>query len=336
MTCYAQSTGMKLLCLARALLLFLSTVPLYSSQLPIRLFTTRDGLPRNTASCLVTGSGGMMWLCTTEGLARFDGSHFRVFGEAEGLPPSGSSISFQPAPAAIGSSRGAASATSPLRPSSVNLAASSNPLRCVGAFSGLAEYDPSREIPTPHPAVYFTRVRVRGEDGALPWDGARTLALDLPADRNQVEIEWVVPDLGETESLRYQYRMANLDDPWSEPTERVSLNYAALPAGRFRFQVRAVGQDMAETGGAVTPAELVLDVAAPYWRRWWFLLSAVLALSALAAALYHYRVGHLLAMERLRTRIASDLHDDMGLQPHPDLHPQRGRRRRRRKLIRSE
>jgi signal transduction histidine kinase len=50
----------------------------------------------------------------------------------------------------------------------------------------------------------------------------------------------------------------------------------------------------------------------PLWRRWWFLTSTlVLAFVALRAA-ERYRVARLLELERVRTRIATDLHDDVG------------------------
>jgi signal transduction histidine kinase len=48
------------------------------------------------------------------------------------------------------------------------------------------------------------------------------------------------------------------------------------------------------------------------WQRWWFLMLAALALAASAHWLYRTRVARLLALERVRTRIATDLHDDLG------------------------
>jgi signal transduction histidine kinase len=48
------------------------------------------------------------------------------------------------------------------------------------------------------------------------------------------------------------------------------------------------------------------------WQRWWFVTLAALALFALAYAGYRYRVARLLELERVRTRIATDLHDDIG------------------------
>ena len=65
-------------------------------------------------------------------------------------------------------------------------------------------------------------------------------------------------------------------------------------------------------GSGVGRCDQALNVAAPLWRRWWFVLLACLAVSGVATAAYRYRVEQLLALERLRTRIAVDLHDDIG------------------------
>src|SRR4051812_9070834 len=57
-----------------------------ASQLPVRSYTTADGPPRNPITCLVPDSKGFLWLCTTEGLARFDGYEFQTYGADQGLP----------------------------------------------------------------------------------------------------------------------------------------------------------------------------------------------------------------------------------------------------------
>jgi signal transduction histidine kinase len=48
------------------------------------------------------------------------------------------------------------------------------------------------------------------------------------------------------------------------------------------------------------------------WRRWWFVAIVAALVGLIAYALYRYRVRRLLELERVRTRIASDLHDDIG------------------------
>ena len=50
----------------------------------------------------------------------------------------------------------------------------------------------------------------------------------------------------------------------------------------------------------------------PLWRRWWFVSLGALALGLIAFALHRVRLARLLEIANVRTRIASDLHDDIG------------------------
>ena len=67
-------------------LLGLLVAPVAARHLPIQVYTSAQGLPHNAVSCLLPSGAGFLWLCTPEGLVRFDGYHFRVFGPDEGLP----------------------------------------------------------------------------------------------------------------------------------------------------------------------------------------------------------------------------------------------------------
>ena len=69
-----------------AILLILSVLPLKSGLLPIRTYTTADGLAADRVDCIVPDSRGFLWFCTPEGLSRFDGYHFVSYGVDEGLP----------------------------------------------------------------------------------------------------------------------------------------------------------------------------------------------------------------------------------------------------------
>jgi len=86
------------------------------------------------------------------------------------------------------------------------------------------------------------------------------------------------------------------------------VRYAGLAPGPYRFLVRAVDAD----GRGGEPASVSFVVIPHLWMRPWFLALAGLALAAVAYAGYRVRLAHLLAVERVRTRIATDLHDDIG------------------------
>jgi ligand-binding sensor domain-containing protein len=75
------------LCVA-ALILSTIGLPLstQAERLPLKSFSTADGLPHNTVNRIVRDSRGFLWLCTEEGLSRFDGYAFTNYGTEHGLP----------------------------------------------------------------------------------------------------------------------------------------------------------------------------------------------------------------------------------------------------------
>jgi ligand-binding sensor domain-containing protein/two-component sensor histidine kinase len=256
-------------------------------QIPsFRQYSVLQGLSTNSVRSLVEDRSGFIYAGTALGVDRIDteapieSRRIRHFTTAEGLPDSEQNTAFRDRAGHL----------------------------WFGTLDGLAEFVPTDLPRASPPDVYITRLRVRGEDLRLPWEGTRSLSLDLAPDRNQAEIEFGGIDFRPGGSLLYQYRLGAGDQPWSTPSAQQIVNYASLPAGSLHFEVRAVDDEGRGAGGA----SLHLRVAAPLWRRWWFLTSGVLVLLAAGSALYNFRVRNLLAMERLRVRIATDLHDDIG------------------------
>jgi signal transduction histidine kinase len=109
--------------------------------------------------------------------------------------------------------------------------------------------------------------------------------------------------------LRYQFKLEGSDENWGPPTERRNVTYASLSPGSYRFLVRAVNADGVESP---QPAVVAFTVLPPFWLRWWFLTLAAAAVVAAALMLHRFRVQRILELERVRTRIATDLHDDVG------------------------
>ncbi len=57
-----------------------------AQQLPLKSYTTADGLAHNSINRIVKDSRGFLWFCTEEGLSRFDGYTFTNYGVEQGLP----------------------------------------------------------------------------------------------------------------------------------------------------------------------------------------------------------------------------------------------------------
>jgi ligand-binding sensor domain-containing protein/signal transduction histidine kinase len=60
-------------------------VTLRAEHLPVKLYTTADGLARNRVHGILADSRGFMWISTAEGLSLFDGYRFVNYGTRDGL-----------------------------------------------------------------------------------------------------------------------------------------------------------------------------------------------------------------------------------------------------------
>ena len=72
--------------IALFILLFIAAAHIRAEQLPIRAYTTADGLGRDGVHKIVTDPRGFLWFCTYDGLSRFDGYEFVNYGIPQGLP----------------------------------------------------------------------------------------------------------------------------------------------------------------------------------------------------------------------------------------------------------
>ncbi len=178
-----------------------------------------------------------------------------------------------------------------------------------GTREGLSRLEPEPERPQSPPPVLISGLRVRGAPFPISSLGEVSLSgIELSADRNQLGLDFVDLAFGAGGALRYQYRLEGAGQNWSPDTDQRTVNYANLGPGSYRWQVRAVTAD----GIPSQPATVAFTILAPLWQRWWVQLLLLLAACAVLYSLYRYRMARLLEVERLRTRIATDLHDDIG------------------------
>jgi signal transduction histidine kinase len=134
--------------------------------------------------------------------------------------------------------------------------------------------------------------------------------------------KFTAPSFTAPDRVRFKWRLVGLEKEWTgESTER-EVKYNFVPPGNYTFQVKACNSDGVwnETGAA-----LPLTVLPYFWQTWWFKIIAGVAglMFLLGAGLSVQRRRHRAtvqvlerrhALERERTRIARDIHDQVGAQ----------------------
>jgi ligand-binding sensor domain-containing protein/signal transduction histidine kinase len=173
---------------------------------------------------------------------------------------------------------------------------------------GLSQFVPMEDPLRPPPPVLVTGLNVGGVAQAVS-DLGQQAVTGLRFRERPLRVDYVGLEFQPGGTLRYQYMLEGADGDWSAPTDQRSVIYAALAPGSYRFRVRAVAAD-----GASSPQGAVVEfrILPPVWRTWWFLLACGASAAALILALHRYRVARAVAVANVRTRIATDLHDDIG------------------------
>jgi two-component sensor histidine kinase len=175
---------------------------------------------------------------------------------------------------------------------------------------GLSRLAPVETRALLNPSVLITGLQKGGVAFPVSQTGETSIShLELEPSQNQLQVEFVA-FTGEPEAnLRYAYKLEGTPSDWSPPRRQHVVNYDALASGKYRFLVKAVNSDGLES---TSPAAVEFTVLPPFWRRWWFEGLALAALASIVYLLHSYRVSHVVSLERMRTAIATDLHDDIG------------------------
>jgi signal transduction histidine kinase/ligand-binding sensor domain-containing protein len=180
----------------------------------------------------------------------------------------------------------------------------------LGGLGGVARLVPGSDDNVPPPRVALAGVEVRDSVYPLSKLGEASVSLGrLQPGENQLAISFFGQTWAPGDVMMYQYKLEGADREWGEPSSARTVRYAHLGPGDYRFVVRAI-----DSSGQVSPAPafVAFEVLPPLWLRWWFLLLAAGLTSLLVHTAYRRRLARVVELERLRTRIATDLHDELG------------------------
>jgi len=251
----------------------------------IQKISSDEGLPANNINSIAVDDQQGIWLGMLGNLARYNirKSIFTTFSQKDGVINS----NFQP---------GAALKISGDR-------------MIFGTFRDIVAFNPKDVRPSiAPPDVNITDFKLFNT--YLPPDSI--LALDkvrLKPNENSITIEFAALSFLQKDKIIYYYRLNGIDKDFQRVENSLSANYKLLPAGNYTFQVFC---ENAEGTASKNVTTLHIFIEPPFWQTWWFILLIVATIAALIYVAHRIRVNRILDMEKVRTRIARDLHDDMG------------------------
>jgi ligand-binding sensor domain-containing protein len=253
----------------------------------VRHFTAPGDLPTNLVCQIVEGPGNDLWLSTANaGLLRYVTARdtFRTYETNEGFLKN------------VYCFRGSYRAR--------------DGTLLFGSLNGFLSFRPEEVRDDQRvPVLHITDVQLFGQ--SIPHERLTedTAGLVLSYAENMLTFGFVGLSYSAPEKLRYAYTLDGLVEPWLDCGTRRSATFTNLDPGRYVFRVRASNSDGVWNHDG---ASFAFVIKPPFWETWWFRGALVLLLGLLVYGAHQYRMGKIFALERLRLRIANDLHDDIG------------------------
>ncbi|MGD0206239.1 MAG: two-component regulator propeller domain-containing protein [Verrucomicrobiota bacterium] len=275
-------------------------------------YSTDNGLASNSIDYIIEDGADCLWIGSNAGLMRIQKQSLndfadetanliscRTYVETDGLPTRECSAGSQPAACRTLDGR-----------------------LWFPTTKGLVSVTPADIKPNRQsPLVMIESVLVKGREQKTNRLGSawRQSVTILPG-HEQLEIHYTALNFSAPREVRFKYRLEGHETAWIEAGDTRVAYYSKVPPGNYRFHVIAGNEDGVwnETGG-------VLDVLVQpqFWQTWWFRTAVILCLVGIVVAVVRYfstqklrRRLQLLeqqeALEKERSRIARDLHDQLG------------------------
>ncbi len=257
----------------------------------ITSITVEDGLPDEVGYFIIEGKPGILWIGTNEGVVRFDTRKYKQ-AESESVQHAAFKL-FTDKQGLVSNEMNAGAVLK-----------DSNGVLWFGSVNGLSRFKPRFFSDSPvAPTVNIESVETSG------MTVNEKNGLEIPSGERNITIEFVGIDFSAPQQMTYKYRLKNSGEDWQFTNQR-RVRYSSLLPGNYQFVVKARNSSGLWSEEAAT---LSFTVLAPYWLKWWFITVCILVILGFIAFVYnYYRVKKMVEIERMRVRIASDLHDDVG------------------------
>jgi ligand-binding sensor domain-containing protein len=249
----------------------------------VQVYSTATGLPNNTIYSVLFGNDNLMWCSTNKGIFALDKKTqaIRSFTSRDGLVDDEyNRYYFMKLP---------------------------NGELAFGGPMGYTVFNPSKlEIDDFNPRVALTRLSIinRPDEESL----GTVNELNLRYDQNFITAEFAAMQFDIPEKIQYRYMLKGLDKNWIMLGNANKASYTSLPPGTYTLMLNATN-----TAGKWSThiPQIKINIAAPYWRTWWFYQVVFLTLVVIVCVIVKSRIRrfHKAQAQKLQfEREAMELH----------------------------
>jgi ligand-binding sensor domain-containing protein len=256
-------------------------------------FTSKNGLPEDTIDQMQEDPSGNLWFACNQTIYRLSKEHLLS-----------ASREANPILSAIPYSRSDGLVDATMVPGA-SCRCTDRPGKLVFPTTrGLLTIDTtSIEWNTNPPPVLLQEVLIGNESVPV----ANTI--EVPPGRHTIQFRYTALSYTAPEKVRFRCRLSGFDNDWVEVGSSHTMRYTRIPPGTYQFEVIACNNDgLWNTAGAT----LGVHASAFWWETTWFRIGGLLSLATGAIGMVLLRRQRRHELERLRVRIAGDLHDEIG------------------------
>ncbi len=175
-----------------------------------------------------------------------------------------------------------------------------------GGVNGLNYFFPDSIIINTHvPPIVITEIEVLGQKFNEEMD-----SLILKHNENFISFKFAAIDYTNPIDNLYEYKLEGLEDSWQKVSSKYrKAVYKDLDPGEYVFRVRGSNNDGVwnKKGTAI-----YVKILAPFWMQWWFILLVIITIGGTITWIINQRIKNVIALEKLKTKLAADLHDNIG------------------------
>ena len=258
----------------------------------VKNITTTEGLSENFIARLYCDRDNNIWACNPSGIdkIRITGNNFSI----ENLTRSNN-----------------------LYLPSVRMAQSANGMIWILSNNGIITYDPRRPAASDWKPklVFYDIVYSNKGEGEIPRNR------QLRYFQNNLAFHLSAPTYVDEKQTRFSYMLEGSgNENWSEPSTHSSINLVNLSPGEYTLKAKAI---FLHGLYPVAESSFSFTILPPWWLTWWFKSIVAIVLIGLTLLALRYYINRKLELQRVmlekkqaiekeRTRIATDMHDDLG------------------------